>query len=243
MTTNVCDVSVGMLTSDSRWSRETGEWIIYVDDTGYDKIVFDAKLAFLFAGDMVNIDAWKQWVVNGRTGPMPLSYLQRMSVIQVDINTGKVIFQSHQFLNSSFGVSVKALYAGTGAPSAKKCWDTNKCAATAVESAKLDDMLSGGTVVYLNRKTKGTNVTNGKSASDVIQQAKEKGMIMHKTSGQAPVPVKVAANDVSNPAAQAVANLVLSGGVSFSAPFPEIDAPWSEEKVKEFEAALRAYAD
>jgi hypothetical protein len=58
---------------------------------------------------------------------------------------------------------------------------------------------------------------------------------------KAPVSVQEAANDSANPAAQAMANLVLSGGVSFSAPFPEMDTPWSEEKIKEFKDVMAAY--
>lgn len=245
MTTNVYDATVGLLTSDSRWSRLTGEWLIYVDDTGYDKIVFDHKLAFLFAGDLPNIDVWKQWINNGRKGNPPIEHLGRMSVIQIDTKTAKVVFMSHpSFPKTSFGTALRAVFAGTGGVHAKACWDANKCAKQAVVTAIGQDIQSGGEVKHLECANRQHNLTAAKfSQLHVTEQAKTKGFIMNINSNQAPIKVQDAANDPSNPTVKALADIVLAGGMSFSAPFPDMDVAWSDEKIKEFEAALQAYAD
>lgn len=243
MTTNVYDKRAGQLASDSRWSRISGEWIIWVDDTGYDKIICDARLGFLFAGELDKIDIWKQWVIAGRKGVKPLDQLRGggMSVIQIDLADGEIKFQSHKFLSSTFGVAIKALYAGNGAIFAKTCWDVNKCALKAVDSAKIEDKSSGGTVMHYDRKSKSTNIVNTASVTDVQQQLKDKGIIMHTKDACEPMSVIDAANDPSNPIQQALAQMVVSGGIALSAPFPEMNEPWSDEKIREFEAALNEY--
>ena len=242
MTTNVCDLVSGVLTSDTRWSRESGGWLIFVDDTGYDKIAYDKKLAFLFAGDLESIDSWKNWVFSGRPGQMPIAKLTGMSAIVVDTKLSKLVFQSHTSLPSSvFGSAVRALFAGTGAIFAKNCWDKNKCAKTAVKTAVDADIQSGGLVVYFKCNNRENNILTKVTQSEVKELAKTKGYIVNMNNTQAPITVQEAANDPSNPAAQAIANMVLSGGVSFSAPFPEMDKPWSEEKIKEFSGVMAEY--
>lgn len=249
MTTNVLDCVHGVLSTDSRWSSDNGDWVAYVDDTNYDKLAFTSRVGFLFAGDMPPIEAWKGYVTNGMkkgTRPIiPQTWLPgtRIQVIQVELSTGRIVFQSHKFLNTSFGVAIKALFAGTGAPYAKACWDINKCAKTAIGSATLDDLRSGGNVVYLNRVTRENNVTNTATAQSVLDQLKDRGFLMNATQKQPAVLLKDAANDPSKPAAQAFAKAVMSGAAPLTAPFPGMDEPWTKEKLAEFDAALSEFEE
>lgn len=249
MTTNVLDCINGMLTTDSRWSSDNGDWLAYVDDTNYDKLAYTSKVGFLFAGDMPPIDEWKRYVANGmKKGTRPVianAWVPgtRVSIIQVELATGRIVFRSHNFLNTSFGVAVRALFAGTGAVPAKVCWDEKKCAITAVASAAREDERSGGTVVYLNRATRANNVTNTATAEQVREQLKDRGLLMNLTQQQAPVLLKDAANDASNPAAQAFAKAVMSGAAPLNAPFPGMDEPWSDEKLAELDAALSEFEE
>lgn len=241
MTTNVYDVKASLMTSDARWSSKGDEWIAYVDDTGYDKIVFDKRLVFLFAGDLPEIDLWKSWIISGRKkDDKPALADTKMQVIQVDIATGKIVFRSHNFANSSFGVVTRALFSGTGAALAKACWDSNKCAKTAISSAVIGDFRSGGTTMYLDRSTKETNVTNSASAAGVNEQLKNRGFLMNTNAHKESISVQEAANDPKHPG-NALAKSVMSGAIPLTAPFPGMDEPWSVAKKKEFEAALALY--
>jgi hypothetical protein len=246
MTTNVYDKKVGVLSSDSRWSTDNGEWIAYVDNTGYDKIAFNGRVGFLFAGDLPPIDEWKTYVANGMkkdTRPQVNTtglLGTRIQVIQVDMQSGDIVFQSHQFLNVAVGLSIKAIFGGTGASFARECWRQNRCAKKAIVSAAIDDMRSGGEVVHLTRsKTGETNVKNSATARSVNDQLKEKGFIMHTTKKQ-PVLLKDAANDLTSPA-QSFAKAVMSGAAPLTAPFIGMDEPWTKEKLAEFDAALSKY--
>jgi hypothetical protein len=243
MTTNIYDLKAALLTSDSRWSAKVGDLIAYVDNTNYDKIVFDKRLAFLFAGDLPEIDLWKSWIIAGRKKlETPPIMHAKMQVIQIDIASGKVVFQSHNFTSSAFGVALKALFAGTGAGFAKACWDVNKCAKTAIVSASVGDARSGGDVKFLKRDTKVTNVTNSATSADVQEQLKVRGFLMNTNNAQATILVKDAANDASHPG-YAIAQSVMTGAIPLSAPFPGMDEPWSKAKKAEFEAALALYDD
>lgn len=243
------DRVAGVLSTDSRWSilSNDGEWLAFVDDTDYDKLVCMRSAGFLFAGDLPLIDAWKQYVLAGmKKGTRP-EVIQRtkISVIQVDLTTGDIVFQSHKMLRAMFGSAVRAVFAGTGAEPAKDCWDKNKCAVTAITSASAKDKRSGGKVVYLRRSPRGGNEVNTTTADQVMQIIKDRGFLMNTSNAQPViVPITTAANDASNLVAQAFANEILSGGSApLSAPFPGMDEPWSDETVAEFERVLSLYEE
>src|SRR5471030_312080 len=241
MTTNVYDIAAGLLTSDSRWSFEEAGWLVYVDDTGYDKLAFDSQLGFLFAGDLGAIDEWKQWVAGGRIVGAPLNNIDLMPVIVVDMADGSVPFISDYMLKSG-NTQVEAWYGGTGGPYAKDCWQVNKCAKTAVVTAKNSDQFSGGAVMHIERITLDTNINNSMSASNVNTQCQERGIMINTKSSQGPVLVKDAANDPTNVVAQEIAKKVLSGAARLGAPFPGMRQPWTQEKKAELAEALERYA-
>lgn len=246
MTTNVFDRPKAELTSDSRWSTDNGDLVAFVDDTNYDKIAYTDKAGFVFAGDIGPIESWKQYVAGGMkkgTRPplaKPSDWVpgNRISLIQVTFATGQY-FQSHEMLTSGIAALVRAIYSGTGAPYAKACWDVNRCAQTAIRSAAVKDVRSGGTVKHFNCVTLENNVTNTATVVEVYEQLKDRGYIMNEKQPQAqPILLKDAVMDPHNPAAQAFAKAVLSGSTLLTAPFPDMNKPWTEEKIAEFDSIL-----
>lgn len=233
MTTNVYDYGAGVFASDSRWSKIIGDWIVYIDDTGYDKIVFDDTLAMLFAGDMPPIEKWKQWFLNGRISTPPVAHLKGISICIAEMKTGKFVFDSGHSLRSG-----DSRFAGTGAPHAMNCWDMNKDARKAVETATTLDVCSGGKVVYLERISLGTNVANCESHDRVYEQLKERGMMKNLKETRQPVLLKDAVND---PVANGIAKQFMSGQNTLCAPFPGMHEDWTEEKKQELINVLSQY--
>jgi hypothetical protein len=239
MTTNVYDIGAGYLTTDSRWSIKNGDWVAYVDDTGYDKLVFDEQIAILFAGDLLKIDVWKQWFIEGRTGEYPDLH-DGMSLIIVDMSDGSSQFTADYLLKSIEGDLLKALYAGTGAPHAKDCWQVNKCAKKAINSAIEADIFSGGLVVELLRENAQSNVKNSAKVDKVMYEMKERG-IMTNVVTNITMHVKDAANDGVTGDAKDFANKVVAGSLAISAPFPGINQPWTNDKKRELISVLDKY--
>lgn len=224
--------------------------MVFVDDTGFDKIIADNQLAFLFAGDLLNIAAWKGWVAAGRTTAAPMDKLDETSLIIVDVTTGTVVFNTDYLLASDSGPDRHAWYGGTGAPHAKDCWEVNKCAMKAVESAIMVDKYSGGRMIHFNRQTLETNATNAESHLSVVVQMRERGL-MKKNNGteykvSEVMSSSIAANDASkaeiDSVAKKLAEKVMNGSVALSAPFPGIEQPWTNEKKQELARVLARYA-
>jgi len=247
MTTNVYDLTAGLLTSDSRWSCELeNDWIAFVDNTGCNKIVFDDELAMLFAGDIDIIELWKCWIANGRKGTHPpvddSMSGDSISVIIVDISDGGVVFETDYLLKSiAPSFSVEAVYSGTGGTYAKNCWQENRCAKRAVETAMRSDIFSGGDVLHYCRNSLTTNVPTPIQSEDVNRLMKERGY-MQKNIGSQAVLIRDAANDLSNPELHSLATKVMSGKVKLSAPFPGMNQPWTNEKKAELNTVLNKYA-
>lgn len=245
MTTNVYASNEGLLSSDSRWSCREGNWIIYVDDTDYDKIVSDDELGILFAGNMDVIDLWKTWFSNRRKLSPPQANTDLISMIIIDMKTGEVVFTPSYLLMSTIENNIVAWYGGSGDVYAKDCWQVNQCAKKAVGTAIEKDLCSGGEVMFTSRIGLNSNVKNSASFQDVMASLKEKGFIMDSI-GLRVMRIKDAATDSANDHvdidAQQLANRVMSGQVSLSAPFVGMGQPWTQEKKNELVNVLAKYA-
>lgn len=238
MTTNVYDLGFGLLTTDSRWSLQDGHIIAYVDDTGYDKLVYDNQLAILFAGDLCKIEEWKSWFKAGRIDNPPTD-TTGISMIICNVINGDKVFNSDYLLESHEGNKLVALYGGSGSSYAKDCWEVNKCAATAVNTAMSYDVKSGGKVVFFNRVDFDNNIDNSTDINDIRNIFIERGMMIN-TNTLERVSIKDAAND-TNDAFKNMANRVISGNVELSAPFPGMTQPWTNEKKEELKQALNKF--
>jgi hypothetical protein len=50
MTTNIYDGNAKIMACDSRWSIPYGNWVFYLDDSGYEKIHRHTSYSLMFAG-------------------------------------------------------------------------------------------------------------------------------------------------------------------------------------------------
>lgn len=64
MTTNVFSIipSHKIMACDSRWSYETDKFLYYIDDSGYDKIIYNGVIVAVFAGKANVIELFKKWI-------------------------------------------------------------------------------------------------------------------------------------------------------------------------------------
>jgi len=228
MTTNVNDITAAKLATDSRWSVHIpGHAICYIDDTGFDKIYVDSNMNFAcsFAGNSILIALWKDWLATDMSTPQPPVFYNNVGVsICLMDKTGMPLFFAGQDIQHQDDGS---LFAGSGARPAYECWKINKCAETAVNSAKKLDHFSGGSVVSTDFTYGTHNVRNSKTLGDVNAIFTEKGLVMYLNSNQNTVEFKTAA--ASDPKLQELARDLSAGSAQLTAPYDAMYQDWSPE--------------
>jgi hypothetical protein len=219
MTTNIYDFHAGMIGCDSRWSIETpSKALIYVDDSGYEKIEQVGNHAFLFAGNVGVIHEWKLHLHRRHRGEASARpALAGIAVLAVELGTCLIVDGYGQDIQPvENGVKV-ASFAGTGSFHAHQCWRQNRCVKTAVGSAVLQDRLSGLPMKYLNLK----DVSDADCVSQIDLKVLQnsfltKGMVMKPSPISPPVPLKDAA--MNDPEIKQYMDGIASGTVQVQAP-------------------------
>lgn len=191
MTTNVTDVYGRIMAADSRWSFVRDTFVLYVDVRGYSKVQVSAEgYSFVFAGDGMLIDQWKQWICQPNRDLPPFERqteageVLSLSVIAVEIGTEIVQLNYGQEIEEEGNL---AFFAGSGAEYAYHCWQENSCAKTAIETAKERDVYSGGDVLACNL-TDGTGIEPSEQRlADVHELSLQEGFVMYRKNESDPV--------------------------------------------------------
>lgn len=238
MTTNIFCKGNNTLASDSRWSFlvRDGERLVsttaigYIDNTGYDKIVYDEDTGFVFAGNGPLIDQWRQWVLNGNVLTPRPPVATDFAVCMTDLENSNIIFDHGQKVRHD-----DCRTAGTGAHPAYDCWNVNKDAKRAVISASAVDPMSGGEVKYLVGSSRQHNLDFSTSFDSIAEQFLQKGMVMYMNS-QIPIPLDKAA--VNDPRIEHLRNNVAKGAITAVAPSGYDPVVWTPSDEARLDAAL-----
>lgn len=239
MTTNVFCKKNNVLASDSRWSfklRENGQVfaVAYVDDTGYDKIVYDEDTGYIFAGPGDVIERWRQWAMSPNQPVLKRpAVADDFAICMTDLETGEILMEHGQKVSDA-----DCRTAGTGAKPAYDCWTVNKDARRAVQSATKHDHLSGGTVKFLIGANRSNNLDLTIPVGAVNECFLTKGMVMYVNSHQQPVPVAQAAS--SDPRIADVLKKAASGEVSAEAPSGYDPVVWTPTDEARLDSAIDA---
>jgi hypothetical protein len=235
MTTNVFDGNKAVMATDSRWSWRWGNYLLYLDDTGSEKIVLVERAAVMFAGKGNLIQAWKDFLWSKPTSwnDAPKE-LKGLSVCVVSVDTKSVLHavgDYHAVGNSGF--------AGTGRNFARTCWTQNGDACKSVRTAIAADHYSGGPVNYFDiGNNKHNLVYQAKITIDMVNAAlSTRGQVMSiNDSNFGPVPFAKAAS--ADAGLKEFGDRVASGQVSPEAPFDGMTREWTKEETDGFQAAL-----
>lgn len=239
MTTNVVDNIAKILASDSRWSQRYGNFIVYVDDTGFDKIELIDSSVFVFAGKGLQIQNWKNWIRSNPTDIDSRPSVDYISICIVDRQTKAVTFHKGQNI-----VLEDGLFAGTGSQFAYPCWTTNRNAVRSVNTAASFDPATGGEVKFINLMTGLHNLNQpyGSAVTDIrfVDQAIiTRGMVMKITVNQpTPAPFKLKDAAASNDELAEVVRKLDSGELSADAPCDGANSVWTDEEVSDLNLAL-----
>jgi hypothetical protein len=236
MTTNVYDYAAKQLASDSRWSFSLKDGgflyaVVYVDNTGFEKIEYQPDYSYLFAGRSDLIDEWKKWARSPNKILIPRPpVIDDFALCIIHSETGEIKFEHGQKI-----VGSDHRFAGTGAHPAYYCWLKNKCSQKAVESASSVDIFSGGEVKYLSLEQKQHNLNQITSHESINEITLRKGMVMSLPVTQ-PVPLHEAAE--KDPRVKDFTTKIANGEVSAEAPSGRDKIVWTDSDVKRLDDAL-----
>ncbi|MBI6925732.1 hypothetical protein Q9323_03345 [Pseudomonas fulva] len=218
MTTNVYDGTKRLLSSDSRWSSKhpSGDFIIFVDDVGFDKIEVASGHAFLFAGYASTISDWKAFLKSKPSSSQGHPSLDGIALLITNVATGQIVDHVGQDIQIANADQSVTSFAGSGSSHAADCWTVNGCAKTAVESAKNFDLFSGGSVRYLELNTLDNNLLNITNYDELKKSFTAQGMVMYTANSHKQVPVNEAA--LTDVRVGELCNEIARGQISPSAP-------------------------
>ncbi len=241
MTTNVFCKKTNTLASDSRWSvkvtdkvagTEVGSTyaIVYVDDTGYDKICYDEDTGYIFAGTGPVIEKWKIWALSPNQALLTRPEVALgFSVCMTDLESSDIFYEHGQQVRDA-----ECRMAGTGAKPAYDCWAQHGNAKKAVESAVGKDFFSGGQVKFLSGTDKSHNLSFSTDFSLTSSQLLKKGMVMYPVTSQISVPLNQAA--ISDPRIASLVDQIQKNQISAEAPSgfdPVVWTPSDEARLDE----------
>lgn len=246
MTTNVICHQKKLLTSDSRWSVDLDGYpnqLLFVDDTGFDKLAISTAHALVFAGDSLLIGQWKKWFTAPKLDFSTVPPFTRVesrdnqlkSIVAslVKKPSCEVMFTSGKF--EAHGESAR--FSGSGALFAKDCYARNGCGRVAITSASQNDPATGGETKFVELISGSSNLSMVQATHDeMINAINQRGFVMDtKTKNVTAISDWVASN---GNAQAAVANAI----GSISAPTGSPTREWSSQEQIEFLKALQVVA-
>ena len=206
--------------------------LVFVDDTGFDKIFEFNKYLMLFAGTAKLIQVWKNHISDLNSTGLPPTVLDGMSIAVsiTDLETSAVFFEHNQAATYE-----TVRFAGSGASAAERCWFKNFCAKRAVGTASFFDVCTGGQVKYYSFD--GNHNVDVSTTVEVIPDALRKnGVIMYRNRSDLTMPVSEAAR--TDPRVVKLIDDLACGKESLCAPFPHMHNPMSVSETRALEKAL-----
>ncbi|HDY8038883.1 TPA: hypothetical protein ACGUOS_003762 [Vibrio vulnificus] len=253
MTTTVYDVSKLHLTSDSRWSAEVyledGTYLLYVDNTGFNKLANRLGGVLVLAGDGELISEWKAWWtaegdLDVKNMPsVALDKIRMVSVMIVSKESGDILFDAGPKLayadeSAEKGRTYLAVFSGSGQQYAANCWWMNRCSRTAVSSAAANDPCTGGDVKYINCTNNENNLQDENfDYTSIKKSLTERGMLM-KLADKNVIPLDQHAQGAE------IKDKVANGSIRASAPTGmESTFKWDDARLEKLNQAVNKVAE
>jgi hypothetical protein len=258
MTTTAYDVKNNLVACDTRWSADfsliDGNYILLVDDTGFNKIAYRPGGAIFCAGDGKTIEKLKKWWLAEPFDPEALPDLEhehekkfKVSVMVVS-SEGEKLFDAgpkQALVDPEKENFIHAVFSGSGGAFAGHTFMQCGCVKTSVTAAETFDPYSGGQVKFCNITSGDSNLDDETMDYNSIMTAMdERGILMKYTGFYAAnaenvqtIPLK------EHPQFKDVSAQLQAGSVRAYAPMGGNEVEWNAERINKLKAAARKVAD
>lgn len=240
MTTTAYDRVNKVVACDSRWSCDLTPhgyegFLLYIDNTGFGKLLQNESFIIVLAGNGMLIEHWKNWFKSDISKPSPdvetgEAFLQ-VAIINKDRN--ELTFSSGEHLPLSERCELKALFSGSGSKYAAHNWREKQCAKESISAAISADCYTGGEVRFIDFNHGGLlNIEDTvNTIKEVNQTLLKRGLIMDTNNpGRKHRPL-------TNAEVENIRNLVANGDITPSAPTGR-SSPWTAEKRHQLDVAI-----
>ncbi|MCQ9053043.1 hypothetical protein [Vibrio diabolicus] len=253
MTTTVYDVGASLVASDSRWSAYVnlldGQYLFFVDNTGFNKLVDRLGAVLVLAGDGELIAEWKKWwacdELNIHAMPeVALSEIRKISVMIVSKEDREILFDAGPKLaiadefEDNNARRYLAVFSGSGQQFASQCWFDNRCYNQSIVTASANDPCTGGDVKYINFATSAHNTSDENFDYTSIEKSlMERGMLM-KLADKNVIPLD------QHHQSEEIKNKIASGAIRASAPSgKESTFVWDEARLEKLNQAINKVSE
>jgi hypothetical protein len=242
-----------IITADTRWScgsqgelilSDNQPYLVYCDDTGFDKISVVGKTALVTAGNGILIAQWKSWWA-GDADPAkrPTTVIDGQNAVNIaiiDLEDNSVIFDAgqKQVLFCTRSHEIQAFTSGSGGYHAASRLKISGCAKDAISFASEHDYCTGSDVSYACYKSDQNNLNDQVVDYNVIAEGiTQRGYIMALNTTK---PSDKGEELSKHHLAGEVTALFSSGKAVASAPVPGVaDFKWTQDTDKKFEDAMK----
>ncbi|MGL4449096.1 MAG: hypothetical protein ACRCYV_10090 [Aeromonas sp.] len=244
MTTTVFDYERLLMTSDTRWSAQVslrdGNYLLFADDTGFNKISARIGAVMLLAGNGKAIAQLKTW---WQTPSPSIADIEQITADSDDVTfmivsrSGDVLFDvGHKLAYSSAesdGSRICAIFFGSGGQFAADCWLVNRCARAAVASAANEDPCTGGDVKHFCLKSNQHNLSDETHDYQAVHSALEQRGLLMKITNKNIIPLH------QHPDGLHIRRELAKGSIVASAPMGKASAmQWSDTTRNQLQNAL-----
>lgn len=249
MTTTVYDIGGRQVSCDTRWSAtltlsDGKRYIAYVDDCDFEKIADLNNSVLVLAGNGKLIAEWKKWWFTSRdTSAFPPTDIFGQNVISlliIDKVKDEILFDAgnKKAMYCQQTDKILSVFSGSGDIHAASCWDKNRCAKKAVDSASNADIYTSNIVRFVDFNSGEANIKFQEySYESIIHAIKERGYVVD-------ISTKPAANEVGIPLSQdkisqEIKEMLASGRAVASAPVPGIGTfKWDDKQKRKLANAI-----
>nr|WP_306803458.1 hypothetical protein [Providencia sp. PROV266] len=255
MTTSVYDCDNAIAASDTRWSATIklpdGEYIIHVDDTGFNKIVARKGGIIVCAGDGKTIEKLKKWWSSDVLIPDNMPNLEESGKFSVGMlmisSNGEIVHDSgmKRIILNPQTRHIHAIFLGSGGKAASDVFFGCGCAKSSVEWAKNVDPWSGGEVKYIELNSWDNNLQDENlDYYSIIESMKKRGVMMKVDNYYFAGSPEINAIDLSDhPQADEIKSWLANGSVKAYSPMGAEKQDWSEEQNAKIIKAAKKIAE
>lgn len=266
MTTSIYDIYNKAVASDTRWSFEIelsdgNKYLVYSDDTGFEKITQKGGYAIIFAGYGPLIGDWKKWFDDGmdfqKAPPLSVQLLDKQQMvffIIVDMYKNEPIYsvasQKKVLLDESetircytnpHGRKIVYVSIGSGSEFAATEWNRSRCHQNAITYASGQDYFTSNICRQIDLDSEKQNFETDSTQYKTIHNALfRRGFMINRSKQDAS---SVGDSIHSNLMGGEVKRMIRNGKAYASAPAPELEGfEWTEDARQELYDALQLVA-